>query len=104
MPYDPSGGLTGWDLTGFHEGHDTECWKRLGARSGYSVLNGLFIALICLTGTIQAVLGFIPLESGIGILLYIGVIIVAQSFQETPKEHAPAVALGAPARARSTAG
>ena len=69
-------------------------WKRLGARSGYSVLNGLFIALICLTGTIQAVLAFIPLESGIGILLYIGVIIVAQSFQETPKEHAPAVALG----------
>ncbi|HEX6175399.1 MAG TPA: NCS2 family permease [Candidatus Binatia bacterium] len=69
-------------------------WKRLGARSGYSVLNGLFIASICLTGTIQAVLGFIPLESGIGILLYIGVVIVAQSFQETPKEHAPAVALG----------
>ena len=31
MAYDPSGGLTGWDLTGFHEGHDTECWKRLGA-------------------------------------------------------------------------
>lgn len=39
-------------------------------------------------------LTFIPLESGIGILLYIGIIIVAQSFQETPKEHAPAVALG----------
>ena len=31
MAFDPSGGLTGWDLTGFHEGHDTECWKRLGA-------------------------------------------------------------------------
>lgn len=69
-------------------------WKRLGARSGYSTLNGLFIALICLTGTIPAVLRLIPLEAGIGILLYIGIIIVAQSFQETPKEHAPAVALG----------
>jgi 1,4-alpha-glucan branching enzyme len=32
MAIDPSGGLTGWDLSGFHEGHDTECWKRLGAR------------------------------------------------------------------------
>ena len=32
MSYDPSGGLTGWDLTGFHEGHDTECWRRLGAQ------------------------------------------------------------------------
>ena len=69
-------------------------WKRLGARSGYSALNGLFISFLCLTGTIQAVLGLIPLEAGIGILLYIGIIIVAQSFQETPKEHAPAVALG----------
>jgi AGZA family xanthine/uracil permease-like MFS transporter len=69
-------------------------WKRLGARSGYSTLNGIFIALICLTGTIQLVLRLIPLEAGIGILLYIGIIIVAQSFQETPKEHAPAVALG----------
>jgi AGZA family xanthine/uracil permease-like MFS transporter len=69
-------------------------WKRLGARSGYSVLNGIFIGFLCLTGTIQLVLSFIPLEAGIGILLYIGIIIVAQSFQETPKEHAPAVALG----------
>jgi len=32
MSYDSSGGLTGWDLTGFHEGHDTECWRRLGAQ------------------------------------------------------------------------
>ena len=39
-------------------------------------------------------LNLIPLEAGIGTLLYIGIIIVAQSFQETPKEHAPAVALG----------
>jgi AGZA family xanthine/uracil permease-like MFS transporter len=69
-------------------------WKRLGARSGYSALNGIFISFLCITGTIQAVLGLIPLEAGIGILLYIGIIIVAQSFQETPKEHAPAVALG----------
>jgi AGZA family xanthine/uracil permease-like MFS transporter len=69
-------------------------WKRLGARSGYSALNGIFIAFLCLTGTIQTVLGIIPLEAGIGILLYIGIVIVAQSFQATPREHAPAVALG----------
>ena len=31
MSFDPGGGLTGYDLTGFHEGHDTECWNRLGA-------------------------------------------------------------------------
>ncbi|MBM4263327.1 MAG: NCS2 family permease [Deltaproteobacteria bacterium] len=69
-------------------------WKRLGARVGYSTLNGVFISFLCLTGTMQAVLGLIPLEAGIGILLYIGIVIMAQAFQETPKEHAPAVALG----------
>ena len=69
-------------------------WKRLGARAGYSAMNGVFITFLCLTGTIQSVLALIPLEAGIGILLYIGIIIVAQAFQETPKEHAPAVALG----------
>ena len=31
MAFDPGGELTGWDLTGFHEGHDTEAWRRLGA-------------------------------------------------------------------------
>jgi 1,4-alpha-glucan branching enzyme len=31
MAFDPTGGLTGWDLSGFHEGHDTECYRRLGA-------------------------------------------------------------------------
>ena len=31
MGFDPTGGLKGFDLTGFHEGHDTECYKRLGA-------------------------------------------------------------------------
>ena len=31
MSHDPHGGLTGWDLEGFHSGGDTELWKRLGA-------------------------------------------------------------------------
>jgi len=31
MAFDLSGGLTGGDLSGFHQGHDTECWRRLGA-------------------------------------------------------------------------
>lgn len=69
-------------------------WKALGARSGYSVLNGIIICLICLTGTASLVLKFIPLEAGICILLWIGIIIVAQAFQEVPKAHATAVAIG----------
>lgn len=69
-------------------------WKALGARWGYSIINGVFVTLLCLTGTITFVLRWVPLEAGVAILVWIGIIIVAQAFQETPKHHAPAVALG----------
>ena len=31
MAHDIFGNLAGWDLEGFHNGGDTECWKRLGS-------------------------------------------------------------------------
>ncbi|SDE20736.1 1,4-alpha-glucan branching protein GlgB [Auraticoccus monumenti] len=31
MAFDREGGLRGWDFEGFHAGHDTESWRRLGA-------------------------------------------------------------------------
>ena len=31
MAHDEFGGLTGWDLEGFHSGGDTEVWRRLGS-------------------------------------------------------------------------
>ncbi|QDT37801.1 NCS2 family permease [Stratiformator vulcanicus] len=69
-------------------------WKGLGARSGYSTLNGLVVTVICLTGTISLIAALIPLEAGVAIVLWIGVIITAQAYQSTPDEHAPAVAIG----------
>ena len=69
-------------------------WKSLGARAGYSVINGAVITIICFTGIIGVIKDLIPLEAGYPILLWIGVVITAQAFQTTPKEHAPAVALG----------
>jgi AGZA family xanthine/uracil permease-like MFS transporter len=69
-------------------------WKQLGARSGYSILNGLAIGALCFSGTIPVVSKIIPIEAGIAIVLWIGVIITAQAFQATPRRHAPAVALG----------
>lgn len=69
-------------------------WKALGARAGYSTLNGLVITAICLTGTVAAINALVPLEAGMPIVLWIGVIITAQAFQATPREHAPAVAIG----------
>jgi AGZA family xanthine/uracil permease-like MFS transporter len=69
-------------------------WKALGARSGYSVLNGVVVTLLCLTGVLPFVVWFMPVEVTLGILLWIGLIITAQAFQEVPKAHAPAVAIG----------
>jgi AGZA family xanthine/uracil permease-like MFS transporter len=69
-------------------------WKTLGARVGYSVMNAVAITLLCLTGAVPFLIWFLPLEATLGILLWIGLIITAQAFQEVPKEHAPAVAIG----------
>ncbi len=69
-------------------------WKALGARAGYSTLNGLVITLICLIGAVSTVATLVPMEAGIAIVLWIGVVITAQAFQATPSRHAPAVALG----------
>lgn len=69
-------------------------WKGLGARAGYSTLNGIVVTAICLTGTVGMISRIVPIEAGIAIVLWIGVIITAQAFQTTPKSHAPAVAIG----------
>jgi AGZA family xanthine/uracil permease-like MFS transporter len=69
-------------------------WKALGARTGYSIINGAVITLISLTGLMGIIVAAVPLEAGYPILLWIGVVITAQAFQSTPKEHAPAIALG----------
>ena len=69
-------------------------WKALGARAGYSTLNGLVITGICLTGTVELINSLVPMESGIAIVLWIGIIITAQAFSAVSREHAPAVAIG----------
>lgn len=69
-------------------------WKRMGARVGYSIYNAVFISLICFLGAMPLVLALIPMEAGVPVVLWIGIIITAQAFQTTPKEHAPAVAVG----------
>jgi AGZA family xanthine/uracil permease-like MFS transporter len=69
-------------------------WKQLGARSGYSVLNGLFFAVIALGGLTYLINAIVPMEAGMAIVLWIGIVITAQAFQATPPAHAPAVAIG----------
>ena len=69
-------------------------WKAMGARHGYSILNGIVIAALCLFGGVTFFLHFVPRECIFGILLWIAIIITAQAFMEIPKEHSLAVAFG----------
>ena len=69
-------------------------WKALGARVGYSALNGVFFTFLCLSGATALVSMMIPIEAGMAIVLWIGLVMVSQAFQATPRAHAPAVAVG----------
>lgn len=69
-------------------------WKMLGSRVGYSILNGVFMAGICLTGTLSALAWAIPIDAGMAIVLWIGIVITAQAFHATPRAHSPAVVMG----------
>ena len=69
-------------------------WKALGARAGYSILNGIFATLVCLTGTLGFIAWAVPIEAGMAIVLWIGIVITAQAFSATPREHAPAAVIG----------
>ncbi len=69
-------------------------WKALGARAGYSTLNGVFVTIVCLTGTLAHIAWAVPIDAGMAIVLWIGIVISAQAFQATPRAHAPAVVIG----------
>lgn len=69
-------------------------WKGLGARSGYSILNAVFFAVMALFGLTYLINAVVPIEAGMAIVLWIGIVIVAQAFQSTPRAHASAVAVG----------
>jgi len=69
-------------------------WKAMGARSGYSAVNGVIISALCLVGGVGLALKFVPMEATLGILVWVSIIITAQAFQAVPKAHALAVAIG----------
>jgi AGZA family xanthine/uracil permease-like MFS transporter len=66
----------------------------MGAGAGYSVLNGAFATIVCLTGTLAYIAWAVPVDAGMAIVLWIGLVITAQAFQATPRAHAPAVVVG----------
>jgi AGZA family xanthine/uracil permease-like MFS transporter len=68
--------------------------KALGARSGYSLLSGTATMLLCLSGMVVPFLRVVPIEVVAMIVVWFGLLTVAQAFTEVPKSHAIAVAFG----------
>lgn len=68
-------------------------WKAIGGRIGYSAATGVMVLVLSWFGILAVMMALIPVVAISPILLYIGMLIGAQAFQETPKNHAPAIIL-----------
>lgn len=68
-------------------------WKAIGGRIGYAAATGLMVLVLSWLGIVALIMALIPVVALSPILLYIGMLIGAQAFQETPRRHAPAVVL-----------
>jgi len=66
-------------------------WKAMGGRIGYSAATGLMVIVLSWFGVISLMTALIPVVAISPILLYIGMLIGSQAFQESPHRHAPAI-------------
>jgi AGZA family xanthine/uracil permease-like MFS transporter len=68
-------------------------WKAAGGRISYSLATGVAIFLFCVFGVFPLLDAILPVPAIVPVLLYIGLVIGAQSFREVPKAHYAAVVL-----------
>ncbi|MGO9418076.1 regulator [Roseiarcus sp.] len=68
-------------------------WKAMGGRIGYSAATGVMVLVLTWLGIVALASSLIPVVAILPILLYIGMLIGSQAFQESPKAHAPAIIL-----------
>jgi AGZA family xanthine/uracil permease-like MFS transporter len=68
-------------------------WKAMGGRIGYSAATGVMVLLLSWLGIVALLSSIVPIVAILPILLYIGMLIGSQAFQETPRSHAPAIVL-----------
>jgi AGZA family xanthine/uracil permease-like MFS transporter len=66
-------------------------WKAMGGRIGYSAATGIMVIALSWFGVISLMTAVIPIVAISPILLYIGMLIGSQAFQESPRRHAPAI-------------
>jgi len=78
--------------TSIYIGHPA--WKKMGAGYRYSILNGVAVSAVCASGLLAAIVWAVPVEAGITIIFWIGLIIVAQAFETAEARHYPAAIVG----------
>jgi AGZA family xanthine/uracil permease-like MFS transporter len=66
-------------------------YKHMGARSGYTLLTGLFIGFGGVLGYLSGLVELLPLAVLAPIIIFVAIDIATQAFDATPKRHAPAV-------------
>ncbi|MBO9711658.1 hypothetical protein [Sphingomonas sp.] len=69
-------------------------YKRMGARAGYSTMSAIFWTLVCFTGSLTLITYAIPVEAVMPMIIWIGIVVCAQSFEAAERRHMPAVVMG----------
>ncbi|HDS1221085.1 hypothetical protein ABE543_16340 [Stenotrophomonas sp. TWI169] len=69
-------------------------YKHMGARSGYTLLTGLFVGIGGMLGIISGLVQWLPLAVLAPIIVYVAIDITTQAFQATPRQHAGAMVFG----------
>ncbi|WCE02965.1 hypothetical protein [Pseudoxanthomonas sp. JBR18] len=69
-------------------------YKHMGARSGYTLLTGLFIGIGGMLGIVSMLVQWLPLAVLSPIIVYVAIDITTQAFEATPRQHAGAMVLG----------
>ncbi len=67
-------------------------YKKLGSRLGYAAAVGVVLFLVAVTGLHAFFYKLIPTAAVAPLLVFVGTVIVAQAFAESPKNHGVAVA------------
>jgi AGZA family xanthine/uracil permease-like MFS transporter len=68
-------------------------FKEMGARSGYTLLTGLFVGVGGVLGYLSNLIEFVPLAVLTPVLVFLALNIVVQAFAAVPPRHTAAVAL-----------
>jgi len=68
-------------------------YKHMGARTGYTLLTGLFIGLGGMLGLVSGLVQWLPVAVLAPIIVFVGIDITVQAFHSTRREHAIAVSL-----------